>query len=52
MLTSSKYLTREYPQHRGTGMQYITVCQNSLLYLYPHYPFWNHRGFTHTHSKP
>ena len=52
MLTSSKYLTREYPQHRRTGMRYIAVCQNSLPYPYPRDPFWNHRGFTRTRSKP
>jgi hypothetical protein len=52
MLTWAKYLTCEYPQHRGMGTWYTAVRENSLPYQYPHYPFWKHHSFTHTLVKP
>ena len=44
--------THAYLQHCGTSIYYTAVCQSSLPYLYPHYPFWKHHGYSCTHSKP
>jgi hypothetical protein len=35
-----------------TGTRCATVCQNPIPYLYPHYPFWKHLGFTRTRTHP
>jgi hypothetical protein len=34
------------------GTRCAAVCQNPIPYQYPHYPFWKHRGFTHTRTHP
>ena len=45
-------MDHKHLQHCDMSTWCGAVCQNPILYLYLHYPFWKHHGFTCTHFKP